>query len=83
MLESNLSKLVQTNRGAATILDLFCSVLSICLPGVTTIQGNLRRKPNCFNLFHQLEMWQRGGHGLDASLAEMEAAHVSYHDVTL
>ena len=61
----------------------FCSVSSICLPGVTTIQGNLRRKPNAFNLLHQLEMMQRGGHALDTSVAEMEAAHVSYHDVTL
>ena len=55
-----------------------CSLL-ICFfaPGVTAIQGNIRRKPNAFNLLHQLEMLERGGLGLDASVAEMEATHVS------
>ena len=76
----DLAEVVQTNRGALQNYQhisthwFSSSILStyhLCSAGVTLGSSAIRRRPNAFNLLHQMETMTRGGYSEDSSLQKL------------
>ena len=85
VVTGDLADVVQTNRGALSVCECLSSthINSIHIPiiffyicfhaGVTLGSSAIRRRPNAFNLLHQMELMCRGGYSADTSLEKLQA----------
>ena len=67
------------------MLKLFQSLSRACpchVPGVT-LNSSIRRRPNCFNLVHQLEFLSRTGISQEHSVASLQASGYNYGEVQI
>lgn len=86
-IEAKLEAMVNTARGLDCLGKQYCwscplnprlfhiipqKVFAICWPGVS-LTANIRRRPNAFNLLHQMETMIRGGLSGDATLENLQA----------
>ena len=76
-VNGGLEESIRTNRGAERLTIEFqkpkARFVSSYYAGVTLQSSSIRRRPNAFNLLHQLEVMVRGGYNSDSSLQSLEA----------
>lgn len=77
---ADLTQIINTNRGhnpcQSCLRCVLCERLFSFLWGALagcTLSSTIRRKPNAFNLVHQLELMVRGGHSQEHSVQALEA----------
>lgn len=72
-VNGDLAEVVQCNRGALSSFVAKPFSLTPVAAGVTLGSSAIRRRPNAFNLLHQLEVMLRGGYAADSSLEKLQA----------